>query len=578
MAPTPRPPTPLPTPQPNLLRNPDFLQDTSAWEARLEPRAASVALAHDQAGFVTLAVANSAAPQSAAWAQTVAVQPGASYRVSYRVHTEKLSGWADLRLAFYSDGGLLLWETGGIPASGDTPWTAYAWRCRAPAGAVRATVSLGVEGALAGRAAFDDPFLGPDDAPPVRALIVDYEHDAGRLRAFQEVDCGSLLAPSAGWLGRDGWRAQGVGVLADAEAIFPNPWANPDDPASYHFEATDAALAAVAASDTEIFFRLGEGQAGDTAQGRPRLEPARWAEVALHVARHYNEVWADGYRYGIRYWEVWSEPEQAASWLGSAEGSYVLLAATIGAFKAHNPALKVGGPALGAPARLASVEGLLGYLAERGLRLDFLSWRTYYDGSPKAGAVAEGVLEQLLERYGLGDAEVIVSSWGLCPAEHPHLARDAAYQAVHLAATYSYWQDTRLARAYYACAGASAAGAQPGGPGEAFRLLGRFANAPRRLLTQGGDDLGFTLLASKSEDGKLVQMLIADTGSRSEEYRLGLAGFPPGFSYVVTEISRQCAAEVVARGSDQRLTDGVLALPWRSPAVHFIEVRWGDQD
>jgi hypothetical protein len=108
-----------------------------------------------------------------------------------------------------------------------------------------------------------------------------------------------------------------------------------------------------------------------------------------------------------------------------------------------------------------------------------------------------------------------------------------------------------------------------------MHLMSQFRRTPQRLATQGGDSLGFVLLAGKSDDARRVQIVVADTGSRSEEYRLGLAGFPPGFRYVVREVSRHCGAEVVAEGSDGQLAQGVLICPWRSPAMHVIELWWG---
>ncbi len=278
---------PAPTVQPNLLQNASFLDGTTAWQARSDDGPA--ALYYDPAGFVAIGMGEASSPHEAAWMQTVPVQAGASYRFSCRVHTESLVGTADVRLRFLDASGRLLSEMKTAPLAGDHDWATCARRCRAPDGAVRATLSLQLEGATAGRAYFDDACLAPDDAPPVRALLVCYD---------------------------------------------------------------------------------GEGAAGP------------WSPLA------------------------------------------------------------------------------------------------------------------------------------------------------QLQAT------------------------------------------PCRLPTQGGDDLGFTLLAGKSDDGRLVQILIADSGSRSEGYRLALDGFPPGYRYTVTEAAEGQPATVIARGDSAMLNDGMLISPWHAPAMQLISVSW----
>jgi hypothetical protein len=577
-APVPSPsPLSVPGPRSNLLLNSDFLQGTSSWEASRDPSGPSLVLAYDQAGFVTLDVGPSAALQTGGWVQTLGVQPGACYRASYRVHTESLVGWAGMRLSFYDAGGGLLWETGGAPATGDTPWATRAWRFRAPRGAALARVWLGVEAAGSGRAAFDEPCLAADDAPVARALIVDYGRVAGQVRSFQQVNYGPLGSAPAGLLDHSQGRPHVAAVNVDVTAVFPNPWADPADPASYHFDASDAAVAAAEAAGGGILCRLVDGPA---VTGRRTGAPV-WGQVAQHIAMHYNEGWAGGYRYDIRYWEVCCDAGQLNCRGPLADSYYGLLAATIGAFSALDPGLRVGGPGLAGAEHESFLEGLLAYLAQRELRPGFLSWQVDSDGAPWAAAAAEAAIERLLDRHGLSGTQVIVSDWGTSVGAS-YDPEDSAREAAQLVASATCWQDTRLSLAFRSWPGMGtapgllAAGGGLSPLGRAFLLMGRFEDTPRRVAVQGGDQLGYALLAGKSKDGKLVQVAIADTGSRSEEYRLALAGFPQGFHYVVREISGGCAGDVVAYGSDADLAEGVLALPWRSPAVHWIEISWDE--
>jgi hypothetical protein len=541
--------SPSPVPQRNLLRSADFREEPLVWEAFRQPTAAPVRLALDQAGFVSLTLGEVKEPVAAGWRQAVRVEGGASYRVSVRTLAEGLAGYADLRLAFYDGDGRLLWTTGVAPMIGQGGWTACGARYRAPEGARYLLLSLGVERARAGRAAFAEPFLARDDAPAARALVVDYGQEAGELRP--------LLGASSGPEGPLGVAGTPLSVRrlfgAGLEGVFPHPWADPEDPASYTFDAADAALARLLEGSMEVSICL---EGGDQWAGGI----GSWVEIARHIAMHYSHAWAGGYRYGIRYWEVTGHGSGGARWCDVVE-------AAVPALKEHDMRLRVGcllpGPG-------PDGEGLVACLAERGVRPDFVSWRLDCDGGPFALMSLEDSLEALLERHGFGDAEVHVY-W--TPPPGP-TGDDGVYQAAHLAAAFAYAQESALARAWLTWAGPAADGALPERVTGVLRLLEGFKRPPRRLTAEGGDALGFALLAAGSEDGRLVRILIADTGSRSEEYRLGLAGFPPGFRYTVTEVSHLCAGGIVARGSDAELPGGMLRLPWRSPAVHLIEVAW----
>jgi hypothetical protein len=349
-APAPQAHLPLPTPRPNLLRNADLNEGTSHWQAGDSPLSPAVSLGYDQAGYLTIAVDGSTDACAAAWSQTVSVQPGAAYRAAYRARTEALAGSAGMTLSFRDGDGRLLSQSSVQPLAGDSDWTTYAWRVRAPASAAQATVSLGVDGATGGRVAFDEAVLAPDDAPVVRALIVDYGQEQGTLPAFYE-------------------------LRAAPQAFAAVPWA-------------------------------------------------------------------------------------------------------------------------------------------------------------------------------------------------------ASTGALHLATALHYAQDARLAQAYLAGAGLAAgrltASDEPGAPAQAWRLLSRLGETPQRLLAQGGDDLGFTILAGRSDDGSLVHVLIADCGSRSQGYRLGLGNFPPGYRYTVYDAAEGKPTGIIAQGAADDLQDGVLALPMHAPAVHLI--------
>ena len=109
-------------------------------------------------------------------------------------------------------------------------------------------------------------------------------------------------------------------AVVDLHAVFPNPDADPALPASYDFRATDEYIAAVRATGAEVIYRLGESIEHQTVKRHvhPPRDPARWAAACAGIVRHYNEGWAGGFRHGIRYWEIWNEPEnRPVMWTGT---------------------------------------------------------------------------------------------------------------------------------------------------------------------------------------------------------------------------------------------------------------------
>ena len=90
----------------------------------------------------------------------------------------------------------------------------------------------------------------------------------------------------------------------------------------------------------------------------PPSDMDKFAEVAGHVALHYNNGWANGFHFNIRYWEVWNEADLQPFWRdGTAEQYHELYAKTAQALKSHDASLKVGGPAIATHSDLMAKDG-----------------------------------------------------------------------------------------------------------------------------------------------------------------------------------------------------------------------------
>lgn len=112
----------------------------------------------------------------------------------------------------------------------------------------------------------------------------------------------------------------------DVYQIFRDFSKDPTDPANYDFLLTDQYITAIHNVGTQIIYRLGTSieHMKEKRYIAPPEDTEKFAIVCEHIIRHFNEGWANGFRYGIRYWEIWNEPEGNCMWSGSKEDYFHL--------------------------------------------------------------------------------------------------------------------------------------------------------------------------------------------------------------------------------------------------------------
>ena len=147
--------------------------------------------------------------------------------------------------------------------------------------------------------------------------------------------------------------AFGSNRYVDIPNIFRDFNADETDPANYDFAFTDVMIEAMYQYDLKPIFRLGvtiENQCHiKPLRIIPPEDPAKWARICEHIIRHYNEGWADGFHYGIEYWEIWNEPENGVQgenqmWTGTPLQYFELYDVTAKHLKAcFGDTIKVGG-------------------------------------------------------------------------------------------------------------------------------------------------------------------------------------------------------------------------------------------
>jgi hypothetical protein len=259
-----------------------------------------------------------------------------------------------------------------------------------------------------------------------QTIAVDFAKPAGRIRAIHGVCNGPVaygenpdLKP---WFKEAGfptarlhdcrWPSPDV---VDVSTIFPLFHLDPDDPRNYTFAKTDAYVQGLVDCGTKIVYRLGQSiEYGTEYHIRPPADMEKFARVCVNIVRHYNEGWANGFRHGIEYWEVWNEPEGQGMWRGTQEEFFTLYETVAKAIKAHDPKLKVGGPALTSSAFQKNGWGrpFLARCRDRKLPLDFFSFHSYTVDHVALCREARKALDE----FGFQKTETHLNEWRYAPS------------------------------------------------------------------------------------------------------------------------------------------------------------------
>ena len=222
--------------------------------------------------------------------------------------------------------------------------------------------------------------------------------------------------------------AYGRSVFVDVPNIFPDFDADENDPENYHFEFTDACIRQLIASGSQVFYRLGVTIENNYKFRALNIYPpkdfAKWARICEHIIRHYNEGWANGFKYNIQYWEIWNEPENLPMWLGTKEQFFEFYKVSSRYLKDKFPHLSIGGFGscgfydISEPGRggerfsgfVTYAREFIEFCAKEKLPLDFFSWHRYFADPDHLIPEAKYVRE-LLDKNGFTETESIFDEW-----------------------------------------------------------------------------------------------------------------------------------------------------------------------
>jgi alpha-N-arabinofuranosidase len=366
-------------------------------------------------------------------------------------------------------------------------------------------------------------------------IVVDAAEVTGTICSLQGINAGprgkdrqSHLLRQYEDIGVDYVRTHDYYGPADMHVLFPDLQADPNDESSYDFTSTDRELEAINRVGAEVLFRLGESWGSSVTYVAPE-DHAAWAQAAVHVAKHYNDGWANGFHWDIEYWEVWNEPDITQFWTGTREEYFHLYEATARALKAYDPTLKVGGPSW--CCNQTVFKDFLAYCRDHDAPLDFVSWH-YYGGPIGLLERAVGV-RQALDTYGFTDAENLLTEWNISvEGDYEHLrdATGAAYTALVL----SHLQDTSvtIANRYRGDGGLGMFSSEGfyTKPAYSFLAFQRLLETPQRLAAEVPEAYNWSTLAGRDEDGQMVQILLSNYASNYTSFDLTVTKLPWGAS------------------------------------------------
>ncbi len=368
----------------------------------------------------------------------------------------------------------------------------------------------------------------------------------------------------------------------DVPNIFRNFDADETKEENYDFYYTDEYIGAIISTGAQIVYRLGVtiewGSKKYTCH--PPKDFFKWARICEHIILHYNQGWANGFQYGIEYWEIWNEPENPPMWTGSKEQFFNLYEIASKHLKTRFPDLKIGG--YGSCGFYAAFrenmsdfyKGFLTFFTDflqmckdKHCPLDFYTWHIY---TPKVEEIIKSAnhVRKTLDMYGFNKTESHLNEWNY-GAEGGGFDNMATLKGAGFiaAALISMQKNTSVDLAQYYCL---SAGAIYNGFLDCrtdaytpvihvYHVFGEIFKAGKEVEVISSEEEPYTL-AAKDKEGKLIA-LISNYGYKGRTVSVTVKGKGPYTIYLLTNKG----FKEIAKGTGENL------LKLKKDAVYYIK-------
>ncbi|MBR5307889.1 MAG: hypothetical protein IKU43_03895 [Clostridia bacterium] len=397
-----------------------------------------------------------------------------------------------------------------------------------------------------------------------------------------------------------GW--YGGNLYVDIPNLFRDFDADETKEENYDFTLTDGLMAALYDYGIKPFFRLGVTIENLYKIKSYRIDPpkdfAKWARICEHVIRHYNEGWANGFRYGIEYWEIWNEPEGemndvgGAMWTGTKAQYLELYNVTSKHLrKCFGTSIKIGGPAaIGFMSYekdkdlcgirpengvytnnhdwwLDYIHDFLAYCRDNECPLDYFSWHSYCTLEDTLAHADH--CQRVLDKYGFGHIEHILNEWNT--NRHQKELHDTGIPCSKTLSMMLGMQkkSTAMLCYYDARCGISTYGGMfnpetkmPRKNYYAFRTFGRLYDYKNEVET-ASDDSG--VYVGGATNGKKAVLAISNPSDRELECELCLCGVDMADAdIIITDDTRMYL------DTGKKIVDGKITLtPWSCTEIRL---------
>jgi hypothetical protein len=367
---------------------------------------------------------------------------------------------------------------------------------------VDASAPIGRMRNLQGAAGMPGPARGAEQIPDVSRVW-----ESARVRLVRTYD----------WVSR-------LDTVDNPDSLFPKWSADPMDPSSYNFDATDSWIRQVLAIGADILFTIASAVPSNR---RPAGDLGKYEQVVENLVRHYVAGWGGGgFSNAVTRWEFGDQPDfGTVHFDGTPDEFYEMYAAAGRAVKRVSPQLQFGGPCPAfsldeGPYR----QGFLDFVKRTKAPLDFFTWMWFTDDSrdPFDFRTVATELRGILDASGFETTELLLAYWNMTGIPNSIFA-DADAAAFQAAAAV-YMQDSPVDRAvlfrvdtgtdlHYKIldpAGIFAPDGSENARTASYRFVGQTLAAKERLRVQGGDDNGFAVLAGRTEGSDVVRILLTN--------------------------------------------------------------------
>ena len=362
--------------------------------------------------------------------------------------------------------------------------------------------------------------------------------------------------------------------VCDYFHVFPLMHLDAKDPENYVFGPTDYLLRRTREeAGLKVFYRLGTSieHSGNRVHFNSVIPEDfdKVAEIFAGTVRHYNRGWANGFNWGIRYWEIWNEPEGIVSMWAPPEGTDGLAEDALKAKQTECRAkfvkffvtvlkrlksefgdeIKVGGPAL-CSYNTVWLNEILAACRDAGVAPDFISWHGYAS-NPRQYAEQAELGRKLCDGYGFPKCELIINEWhyfgygdydwnDMQRCSDPKVkariwtgprSHNGIHSACYTLAALAEMQRSKLSQAYYyGCRHVGAWGFKDENQNKykvfyGLKMFGDLIKGAPAMCACDSDET-YTMLAVKGAEGR-KSLLVVDYGGTTHDISVKVDGVKP---------------------------------------------------